>query len=132
MNLTTTLQQRIVMRAILAGKRGSRKDMRILARVSEALPLDPGACGMDEKIIQRLNYSFEENEGVRVDPEQQKELAKIEVSSDIDPAVADALLGLLDEYEGWNPYDVKWVDEVCVQLMGGNGQEGRKRRGKKG
>ena len=78
---------------------------------------------MDEKIIQRLNYSFEENEGVRVDPEQQKELAKIEVSSDIDPAVADALLGLLDEYEGWNPYDVKWVDEVCVQLMGGNGQE---------
>ena len=44
---------------------------------------------------------------------------------------ADALLGLLDEYEGWNPYDVKWVDEVCVQLMGGNGQEGRKRRGRK-
>ena len=45
---------------------------------------------------------------------------------------ADALLGLLDEYEGWNPYDVKWVDEVCVQLMGVNGQEGRKRRGGKG
>ncbi len=41
-----------------------------------------------------------------------------------------ALLAVLDEYEGWTPYDVKWVDEVCVQLMGVNGgKEGRKGRG---
>ncbi len=43
-----------------------------------------------------------------------------------------ALLEVLDEYEGWNPYDVKWVDEVCVQLMGGNGNQERRRRGEKG
>ena len=67
-----------------------------------------------------------------MDPERQKELSGIEVSSEIDPAVADALLEVLDEYEGWNPYDVKWVDEVCVQLMGVNGgKQGRRRSGKK-
>ena len=132
MNLTTTLQQRIVMRAILSGKRGSRKQMRTLARAAEALPLEPGACGLDPETVERLNYSFNDSDGVTMDPERQKELSGIEVSSEIDPAVADGLLEVLDEYEGWNPYDIKWVDQVCVQLMGGNGQEGRKRRGRKG
>ena len=131
MNLTTTLQQRIVMRAILSGKRGSRKQMRTLARAAEALPLEPGACGLDPETVERLNYSFNDSDGVTIDPERQKELSGIEVSSEIDPAVADGLLEVLDEYEGWNPYDVKWVDQVCVQLMGVNGQEGRKRRGRK-
>ena len=132
MNLTTTLQQRIVMRAILSGKRGSRKQMRTLARAAEALPLEPEACGMDPETVERLNYSFNDTDGVTIDPERQKELSGIEVSSEIDPAVADGLLEVLDEYEGWTPYDVKWVDEVCVQLMGVNGgKQGRRRSGKK-
>ena len=105
--------------------------MRTLARAAEALPLEPGACGLDPETVERLNYSFNDSDGVTMDPERQKELSGIEVSSEIDPAVADGLLEVLDEYEGWNPYDIKWVDQVCVQLMGGNGQEGRKRRGRK-
>ena len=120
MKLTTTLRTRAALRRIISEQHGTRKRLRALGRAFEALSLAPAACGMSEADVERLGYSFDpETGGVLFDPQRAAEVNQTETVAELDDGAAEALLGVLEEYERFSPFDLAWVDDVCVQLLGG-------------